>query len=79
MAAPVQPSDIYPPWRASVPRSQPVPAPLQDDIWDGKVDSYQKWWRKTSRTLYSNGLAPMAQSTRVVYGMLDPNVGRHGH
>ena len=76
----VQPADIYPPWRASVPRSQPVPAPPQDDIWDGKVDSYQKWWRKTSRTLYSNGLAPMAQSTRAVYGMLDPgHAGDHTH
>lgn len=72
MAA-VQPSDLYPTWLASVPRAQPVSSPSSPtEVWNGQIDGYQRWWSQTARVLYSNGLACMAASTRVAYGLLDP-------
>lgn len=74
MADPVQPSDLFPRWRSSVPRAQPVPFPSPDsDIWQGDVEGHQRWWTSVIRTLFSHGLAPMAQSTRIAYGILDPD------
>ena len=71
MAA-VTAADIYAPWLSSVPRAQPARAPTEDEIWSSGKTDFQTWWRKTGRLLFNSGLASVAVSTRIMYGILDP-------
>ena len=71
MAA-VTAADIYAPWLSSVPRAQPARAPTEDEIWSSGKTDFQAWWRKTGRLLFNSGLASVAASTRIMYGILDP-------